>query len=334
MIITMCEYVLGVDGGATKTNCAIFDIKGNIIDLISWGPTNHEHFKQGFKDLKTELERMIAYALQKNGMDKDGLAKSVFGLAGVDTKRQHATVSEVIKEIGINHYILCNDAYLGVKAGCESGYGICAINGTGFSTAGIDPQGEMLQIGGQGELSGDCGGGGYIGRSAVKYVYNSLFKDSRPSLMSEMFFELLGIDTKYDFLESLTQALDEGKHSIKEFNRLVFAAANKGDKPALEILKNVADEYARSINALISHLNFSKSDNLEIVLTGSIFTKGENPFMTDSLQETVLSKNDDRKIIFRTLDIKPVAGAVIWALEDIGAEKGIFGRVMSQFQFP
>lgn len=77
--------------------------------------------------------------------------------------------------MGLNDFVLCNDAFLGVKAGCTHGYGICAINGTGYTIAGIDPNRNMIQIGGQGALTGDVGGGGYLGMAVVSSVYNALF---------------------------------------------------------------------------------------------------------------------------------------------------------------
>ena len=38
----MKEFALGVDGGGTNTQCALFDLEGNLIDVLDWGPTNHE----------------------------------------------------------------------------------------------------------------------------------------------------------------------------------------------------------------------------------------------------------------------------------------------------
>ena len=85
----MAKFVLGVDGGGTKTHCALFDIYGNKIDLVNWEPTNYECMQGGFSELKEELEEMTAYILDRNSLRTDDLTKSVFGLGGVDTVFQH-----------------------------------------------------------------------------------------------------------------------------------------------------------------------------------------------------------------------------------------------------
>lgn len=46
------KYVLGVDGGGTKTHAVLFDGDGNLVDMVEWGPTNHESLREGFVELK------------------------------------------------------------------------------------------------------------------------------------------------------------------------------------------------------------------------------------------------------------------------------------------
>ncbi len=328
----MKKYVLGMDGGGTKTHCSIFDPEGNLIDLISWGPTNHECLKGGYPELELELGKLFSFALQKNNMNMDQLGRCVFGLAGVDTKRQHGIVSGIIGGLGINDFILCNDSYLGVKAGCEDGTGICAINGTAFSVGGIDRKGNMFQTGGIGSIAGgDFGGGEYLAGKAMEAVYNSLFKGDHETCLTELFFEILKINSKYDFVEALKSVIDEGIYPYDFFNTLVFKAANRKDGVALEILDKMGGEYARCINAVINHLSFGRQENIDVVLAGSIFVKGENAKAIERIMEDVLKKNGDRKITFKVLTAPPVAGAVLWALEGLEDRKRIHEKVIKAF---
>ena len=159
----MNEYVIGVDIGGTKSHLALFDIEGNFIDMGLWGPLNHESLPGSFDQFKKEFSQFLTQVLSKNKISKKQIVYSALGVAGVDTKQQHAIVSEILKKIGLENFTLANDAYLGIPAGSKTGTGICAINGTGCTLAGINKKGKMLQIGGVGFLSADMGGGGYIG---------------------------------------------------------------------------------------------------------------------------------------------------------------------------
>ena len=203
----MKKYVIGMDGGGTKTHCSVFDLDGNMIDLVNWGKTNHECLSGGYDELKLELGRLFTYILDKNGIGTENLGKCVFGLAGVDTKRQHELISDMIRGLGIRDFILCNDSYLGIKAGSEKGYGICAINGTAFSIGGIDSKGNMLQIGGLGDLSGgDFGGGEYLAGKAIAAAYNSLFKGDPKTLITDLLFDILEINSKFEFVEGVIRS--------------------------------------------------------------------------------------------------------------------------------
>lgn len=326
----MKKYVIGVDGGGTKTHCALFDLEGNKTDLIEWGPTNHETLRGGFADLRVELEGMLNFILKRNNLDKNDIINYAMGLAGVDTVAQYNTISGILNELGCGNLILCNDAYLGVKAGCRTGAGICAINGTGCTVAGIDPDGNMLQVGGQGGLTGDTGGGGLLGMKVISTVYNALFKEDTKTIMEDRMFSILNITSKYDYMEAVTEKINNGQLIIKDLCKLVFEAANLGDTAALNILREMGHENAKSINGVIKNLNFS-SNTIEVVLAGSVYVKGQNSTAIDTMKAETALWNPDKILSYKILSEPPVMGAVIWALENYSTCEDIFSKVMSQF---
>ncbi|MDF2986819.1 MAG: hypothetical protein K0R50_2329 [Eubacterium sp.] len=313
----MAQYVLGVDGGGTKTQCALYDIEGKQVDFINWGPTNHEVLKGGFLAVKSEMTVMVNYLLKRNGIQLNQIVKSVFGMAGVDTKSQHAEVSKIIKDLGFENFELYNDAYLGIKAGSKNGWGIGVVHGTGVCVAGIDHLGNTLQIGGQGMLTGDFGGGTYLGGKFIQSIYNYYFRCGEYTYMLELLPDELKVSSKHDFIDNATKKIDEGLIKVAELNRLVFEAANREDAAAINILKELGESLAQSINGCIRGMDFEESVSLQIVLSGSINTKANNTTIIDTIKERVASGNRDRTIEFIILDKIPAMGAVIWALESI-----------------
>jgi N-acetylglucosamine kinase-like BadF-type ATPase len=325
----MERYVLGLDGGGTKTQCALFDTAGNKIDIIQWGPTNHEVLRDGFKELKSELYLLFNYLTRRNNMDLNQVVKSVFGIAGVDTKVQHETISEILSEIGFKDFRLCNDAYLGVKAGCSEGTGICIVNGTGCCVAGIDRTGRMMQIGGQGYITGDLGGGAVLGELAISSVYKYLFKCGEYTCIADLLFKELGIISKYSFMDQIVQKIQDGKIKIKDLNNIVFDAANLEDKVALKILKLIGKEMSTSVDGILKELKFDNNEQIKVVLAGSVNLKGHNPTLVNTLKRSIISKNKDKRIKFLMLDKPPVIGAVIWALEDIISINEVYSKFFS-----
>lgn len=325
----MSSFVLGVDGGGTHTQCALFDTHGNQVDFLDWGPTNHEVLPGGFEQLEQEFSQIFDAFYTRHGITADNLVSCAFGMAGVDTKLQSEIIGDMIKRLGIKEFVLSNDAYLGVKAGCPSGVGICVINGTGATIAGINSQGQMVQIGGQGSLTGDVGGGGALATAAISQVYDHLFRDGPYTIMADQFFEVLQISCKYDYMDAVTANLQDRSKRV-EFTKMLFDAAAQGDTVALNILQHVGKELGRSVNGAIRELGFDDVRVIDVVLAGSVNVKGSNPALVNAIKAEVVAKNPTRNVDFIMLQHPPVTGAVIWALEKVYRGQDLFNKVVGQ----
>lgn len=326
----MGKYIIGFDGGGTKTQCALFTVQGEKVDILNWGTTNHECLPSGMSELSTELRTLTNTVLQRNDIYASDIEYGVFGMAGVDTKVQHCQVSKILLDLGFKDFLLCNDAYLGIKGGVRNGHGICVINGTGCTVTGLNIKGDMLQIGGQGTLTGDRGGAGSIGGMAVGAAYNQLFKFGASTIITELLFAQLKISDKYMFLEVLTDKIASGELSLAELNRVVFDSARLGDNKASEMLREVGEDIGNSINGIIAEL-FKEETHIEAVLAGSLNVKEKSSILQEAMISKVGTQNPSLQMKYSILQHPPVAGAVIWALTQKNPQIDAFQRVRSQF---
>ncbi len=308
--------VLGVDGGGTKTHYALFHADGAPIDFLTSGATNHEALDDGFAGTERRLRRDLLALTSRNKIQVSDIDHAVLGLAGVDTRRQHVILSEVLRTIGLKNFILCNDSFLGVKAGCPSGYGICAINGTGFSIGGINGEGKLVQIGGFGDLSGDMGGGGSYAIWAFQAVYEQLYKDAPATTLTQYLFQAGDIKDPTDFPERLLSGLAERNVDFTTLGHYVFDAAEKGDVVSQNLILRSTKEYARSISAAISRLELDRAPGktVEVTLAGSVFVKGYSEEQLKTLQGLIQQAFPEQTIVLAKLFAPPVMGALIWAM--------------------
>lgn len=304
-------YVLGVDGGGTKTELALMNERASVLLRKRIGCTNHELLRGSYAELCRLLRFAILELLKEAGAALSQLAYAVFGLAGADTQSQCKQIEEAMKGIGIKQFLICNDAYLPIKAGCESGAGISSINGTGCTAAGIDRAGRQLQIGGMGELTGDCGGGDYLGRCACAAVYAAIYKRGEATSMTKILLREAHVLQEEVLFNALSDALQKNQICMRNLNRVVFEAANAGDCVALGILQQMGTENGYSVNALLDRLDFGKE--VSIILAGSIWQKGENATAIERLQCTVRDTHPNLSIRFSVLQHPPVLGALLWA---------------------
>jgi len=319
------EYVIGIDGGGSKSHLALFDINGNLVDFGHWGSLNHESFHGSFDHLHGEIDKFVKQILDKNGLNIDQVVSAVFGMAGVDTKWQHGVISEIMEKIGFKKFMLTNDAFLGIPAGTPTGIGICAINGTGCTVVGVNNKGKMLQIGGVGYISADYGGGGIMGRIVISTVYEEILRKGETTLLTPMLFEYLNLTNKYDFVERIYEKFGDKSLSIHTCGRLLFEAALKNDKVALDILRKVGDNYANGINAMIEELEFDKvNEEINIVFAGSVFVKGAHSMSIDTIKERLGSNFPTCSFKYTVLKVPPVAGAAFWAFNNLNIEDKTF----------
>ncbi|NLT01446.1 MAG: N-acetylglucosamine kinase, partial [Acholeplasmataceae bacterium] len=188
----MKEYIIGVDGGNTKTDYFLFDIAGNFIDFYRGGTCSHEGLHDSFAGSYRVMNEVFTNLFQRNKITIEQIKTAVFGLAGVDTPFQKAKLEEVVQMLGFTQFKVVNDSFLGIKAGTTNGYGVCSINGTGTSSGGIDLDGKNLQVGGIGAIVGDEAGGSWIARQAIRVVYDACYRFGQQTLLTEIVMKELG----------------------------------------------------------------------------------------------------------------------------------------------
>lgn len=302
------KYILGVDGGNTKTDYLLYDVDGNFIDGIRSGTCSHEAKGLGFDGAYRVMKENIENLLNKNSASIKDVMGACFGLAGVDVPFQKKALEDIVKKIGFSNYIVVNDGFLGIKAVSKNGVGVCSINGTGTVNVGIDESGSWFQVGGIGYLSGDEAGGSFLARRTIQAVYDANFRFGTKTLLEEKVFKMYDITSKYEFSDALLQKPIDSTYLIKS----LCECANNKDQVAIEILETAGKNMARSISGVIQELNLVEPIN--VVQAGSVWAKATASFMKNKFEETVCALTN-KKCNFVILTEPPVMGAILWAYE-------------------
>jgi len=308
----MRKYVLGVDGGNTKTDYFLYDSEGLFVDAMRSGTCSHEALKDSYAGSFRVMKEDIEKILSRNQLSPHDIVASAFGLAGVDVPHQKASLEDVIRRIGFSHFVVANDGFLGIKAGTESGIGVCSINGTGTVSVGIDDRGHYIQVGGIGSISGDEAGGAFLARRVIQVAYDETYRYGQPTTLTKELIERMEIKNRQDFSNQVSLKFIGGKIDRTELVKMLFRHANDGDFIAQKILADAGEAMARSVAGCMSELEIDNT--VEIVLAGSVWAKATAPHMFNSFCDWVerLSK---RHCSYHILNQPPAIGAVIWALE-------------------
>ncbi|MCU6708636.1 N-acetylglucosamine kinase [Paenibacillus sp. J5C_2022] len=316
--MTSQTYVIGVDGGNSKTDYFLFDGNGHYKDHIRSGTCSHEQFPDGYESAFRIMRENIAQLLSRNGVEMKDVAAGAFGLAGADIPPQKKQLEQVVERLGFTRYAMDNDSFLGVKAASGKGYGICSINGSGACTGGISPSGLRLQIGGVGsELSGDEAGGYYLSRRVLRAVYDAFYRFGPETTLTPSVMNLLGIANKESFIEHALQGLLAKSLPYTDLVTALFTCAESGDSVSRDIVAHSARQMALSTAGCARELDFAAGEAIDIVMAGSVWVKAKSPVMRDLYMQYV-DELVDRPCRYILLEVPPAAGAVLWALELAG----------------
>lgn len=306
----MARYVIGIDGGGTKTLGAIADEEGKIIAQYEVGSTNHH--SNPLEVVKANLGELISTLLAKAGVQATDVACVCSGMAGVDRPDDKALVKNMMAEFLPNALAVpVNDGLIALVGGTMRAVGIIVISGTGSIAVGVNKHGVQGRAGGWGHILGDEGSGYMIGLRGLRAVCRAYDGRTGPTLLQEIVMKHFGFERPEQIL-GWTKQVQGSKTEIGALSRLVHEAHSRGDATAAQILREEAEELALAAAAVAKKL-FADDNDYEIVVGGGNLRKSR-PFF-EMFQQAVAKRLPDIPVIMPRRE--PVEGAVIYALDQL-----------------
>jgi len=308
------EYILGVDGGGSKTTVQIADIEGRVVSQSVSGSSNYKSV-----GINRAIENLNTAIFNASGSLKASEAiyfiSSCFGFAGNDAKEDCKIYREIVfnKELGSyldpKRTIICNDTRIGLESGSENKNKIILIAGTGSNCFGINKDGKQAKASGWDFILADEGSGYEVGLKALKAVMRAYDERGEKTLLSKTILEELNLKEILD----LTKWVYDGPFSkvkIGALAKTVCKTAEMGDKVSIDILAEEAYEAAISVITVAHKLGFEKKD-FDLIFVGGLF-KCEKYFKNILVHRL---KEKFTHINFKPLIGNPVEGAIKLAID-------------------
>jgi N-acetylglucosamine kinase-like BadF-type ATPase len=261
--------LLAIDGGNSKTDLVLLDERGSLLARRrtsgSGGGPAHVATVVGGVLADLTHERLLVAPL----------THCVATLAGLDFPEDAAVFRAALEAVLPGAVVVAeNDAQAVLHA--HGGDAVAVIYGAGFNVVARGPNGTAGHPA-LGWASGEWGGGGDLGREAVRLAYRSLDGRGPASVLGERVLAATG----YPDEVSLSRAIRDGRPEagVDRLAQVLLVAAAEGDAAAVGVVDRAVKEIV-DLTAVIARRAFGHEipAATPALLAGGVF--GDEAFTT------------------------------------------------------
>jgi N-acetylglucosamine kinase-like BadF-type ATPase len=263
-------FVIGVDGGGTKTHALVADPSGRVLGRGAAGPSNVQAV--GVEATYAALDAAVTAALDEAGLGGKPRALCL-GMAGAGRAADRAVIERwaSARYPGVLARVT-HDAALVLAAGTPAGWGIAVLCGTGSLVYGVDPSGAAARAGGWGYLLGDEGSGYALGRAALRAIARAADGRGPSTSLTDAVLVHWSLDAPAALIAHVYRP-PLSRAAIAELAPLVVAEAEAGDAVAGALVQEAGRSLAVAVWAVAARLAFPVP--IPCALAGSVIVRAQ-----------------------------------------------------------
>jgi N-acetylglucosamine kinase-like BadF-type ATPase len=309
--MSRAAFVLGIDGGGTKSTGLIADPSGNVVSRQTSGATNPNVV--GLERSIENLFELISLLCEDAGCAVSDIRSSVVGLAGARSTELKERIAadlaalfthEGSKPLRVN---IETDARIALEGAFDGGPGVVIIAGTGSVVIAKANNGEIISVGGWGRILGDEGSGYAIGREALRAITLMYDRRGEQTALKAIVEEKFGWTAR----EDLVNAVYQENFDIASIAPIVMDAAINHDLTSQRILQNAAAQMVDQLRSVVMHMGLLRK--VPVCLCGGML---EESTVYSSVLQIKIMKSLPQVDIRKPVQ-SPVHGAVCMAIERI-----------------
>jgi N-acetylmuramic acid 6-phosphate etherase len=241
------RYVLGFDGGGTKTECVLMDADQHVLAISRSGPSNP--LRVGLEQGIAAINEAAQAAMLEGKIAPQAIAGLCAGIAGTgnpERARQMrgalaasfpGTVIKVLTDLEI------------ALAAMDDGPAVLLIAGTGSAAIGRGLSGRIARSGGSGPRIGDEGSAGDIGKQAVLAARGK--RVGGQTTLGKLLLLQIGAA---NWNQAQTYLDTSGDEIYPRLFPLVANAADAGEEISRQLLRTAAVQLAALVKTLTDQL--------------------------------------------------------------------------------
>jgi N-acetylglucosamine kinase-like BadF-type ATPase len=324
-------YIATLDGGKTKTVCAILDDKGKILSYTAGAAVGTSLLDP--RTVELNLRTVFFDALERSSLSVDDIGVASFTICDLDTEKLRRSMKRMILRLGCKEKVLLEPDYVGAYYIATHGKpGVGVIAGTGAMAYGENTKGDRARTGGWGWFIDDEGCGIWIGVRALNAVAREYDGMGKKTLLTEMLCREFDLRDSMDVMNIAYKDGNAEPSLASRIAPLVDHAAQKGDHQSIQILRQAAREVSVMTLTVAKKLGLEKG-RCTIGCIGSVF---KSEIFTDTFKELVRSETEAAEFTGPYIVYRPLMGPVIMAFSELkgrSTAEPLYGRIKRKLDY-
>ena len=301
-------YYLGIDGGGSKTTCAVGNEKSNLA-TASAGPSNI--VRVGESRARKSLHDAITQACAAANIDPRQIDHACIGVAGAAREETAHAVRKIVADLIPTKIEVVGDMEIALEAAFGEGPGVIVIAGTGSIAYGRDAQGRTARAGGWGFAVSDEGSAHWIGRAAAANLFRAIDNGEiagKAAAEGSPLFRALSAAWNLHSIDELVRSANSDPDFAALFPA-VLAAADAGDARSRRVLAQAGEELAQLAGVVLRRLFRDPHATLlsiPLAMAGGVFRHAGT--VREAFQKAICTANPEAHLNPEV--VEPVRGAL------------------------
>jgi len=312
--------VLAIDGGNSKTEVILVDADGNALARARSGPfTPQSSGVAAAVAVAAEAVRELRGQLADRFEDPAAAARVPLArhlaayVAGADLPVEEDALALAFAAEGwADSTEVGNDTFAVLRAGATREYAVAVVCGAGVNCAGIGPDGRRARFPALGRITGDWGGGHFLGGEALWHAIRGEDGRGPATALVPAIAGHFGTGT----VEEVALALHFGELPdvrLHELSPVLMATAAAGDAVALSAVHRMAEEVVTLARVALTRLDLLTTPT-ELVLGGGVL-QARVPVLMDRILERAAEQIPMADVV--VVSEAPVFGAARLGLDSL-----------------
>ena len=262
------RYVIGVDGGGSKTHALLVGSDGAVAAESHGGPSNLQ--REGIHKACITIFELFLDCCRQAQCTCEHVHNIVLGLSGAGRASDRTELIEGLLALGLKRRFplkrvqVETDVRVALEAAFAGAPGIVLISGTGSIALYRTEDSQFLRAGGWGYILGDEGSGYAIARDGLNAVLRQQDGRSEKTLLTKKALECFGEST----VDGLITKIYVDHADIASFAPKVFEATVERDRVATGVLIKNSTELVELVRVLVMQVRPKKK--LPVALMGGL----------------------------------------------------------------